>query len=56
LAAFQGNRNHWQKDFIRDAEVLQALAYTPRALPGLPVELNSAESFSNRLGASIGGI
>ena len=56
LPAFQGSRNRRQQDFIRDVEVLQALAYTPRTLSGLPVELNSAESLCYRLGPKIRGI
>ena len=56
LAAFQRNRNRWQKDFIRDAEVLQALTYTPRTLAGLPVELNSTESFCQRFRAPISDV
>jgi len=56
LPALQGSRNCRQQDFIREAEVLQALAYTPRTLSGLPVELKSAESLCYRLGAKIRGI
>jgi hypothetical protein len=56
LASFQGSRNCLQKDFISDAEVLQALTYTPYILPGLPVELGGAESSCNELGTSIGGV
>jgi hypothetical protein len=56
LAAFHGSGNCRQKDFIPHAEVLQALAYTPRTLPRLPVELNRAESLCNGLGAAIGSV
>ena len=56
LAAIQGNRNRWHKDLICDPEVLHALSDAPGAQPGLPVELDSAECFSNRLGAPISSI
>jgi hypothetical protein len=55
LSAFQSSSNRGQIDFIRYAEVLQTLAYTPGTLPGLPIELYRIESFCDRLGASIGG-
>lgn len=56
LPVLQGSRNRRQQDFIREAEVLQALAYTPRTLPGLPVELKRTESLCYRLGATIRGV
>jgi hypothetical protein len=56
LPSFQGSRNCRQKDFISDAEVFQALAYTPRILPGLPAESGGAESSCKKLGTSIGGV
>ena len=56
LAALQSARDRWQIDFIRDAEVLQALAHAPSAWPGLPIELNRIEFFCNGLCALVGGI
>jgi hypothetical protein len=56
LATFQSRSNCRQKDFVSDSEVLETLADTPRIPPGLPVELDAAESFCNRVGTPIGGV
>ncbi len=55
-AAIQSSRNRGQVDFVSKAQMLQALAYTPRTLPRLPIELNSVESSRHTLAAAIGGI
>jgi hypothetical protein len=39
LLTFQGNREGWKDDVVREVEVFQALTYAPRAWPRLPVEL-----------------
>src|SRR5215471_18409216 len=54
--ALQGSSNCRHKDFISDAEVLQALADAPGAFAGLPIELHSVEPFCHRLGAGVGVI